>query len=204
MTRMPAEQCLSFGQRWQMICLHHALHCDRAQIGDLKIIARFQLLHRGLVETESEPRRRIGEPEKYNFTNRTEGARLARGEQRVTRFPGLERHQFAADRVTCSLRVIAKSLERVAITAAHYGAVEPAGDVAKRRARAEIRTRRHDQERGDLSGITRPPHVVVADRSRHTAPGAAIADQVRPVSRRTPSTSRPRRVRHAAAGYGRD
>src|SRR5262249_5433563 len=71
MTRVPAEQRFSFGQGRQMIRPHHALHCDRAQIGDLKIIARFELLHRVLVETEPEPWRPIGEPEKHDFTDRT-------------------------------------------------------------------------------------------------------------------------------------
>src|SRR5690242_3996264 len=83
MTRMPAEQRFSFGQWRQMIRGHHALHSDRTQIGDLKVIARFKLLHRVLVETEAKPRRAIGKPEKYDFTDRTQGSRLARREQRV-------------------------------------------------------------------------------------------------------------------------
>src|SRR5271166_4999524 len=120
---MPAEQRFSFGQWRQMIRGHHGLHRDRAQIGDLKIIARLQLFHRVLVEAERKPWRRIGEPEKYDFTDRTEGPRLARREQRVTWFAGLEHHQFAADHVARRLRVFTISLERGVITAAHYGAV---------------------------------------------------------------------------------
>ena len=82
-TRMPAEQRFGFGQWRQMIRGYHALHSDRTQIGDLKVIARFKLLHRVLVETEAKPRRGIGKPEKYDFTDRAQGARLTRREQRV-------------------------------------------------------------------------------------------------------------------------
>src|ERR1700732_72162 len=73
---MPAEQRLRLGQRRQMVRGDHALDCNRAEIGDFKIVARLQPLDCILVDTKTEPRRSIGKPEEYDFANRAERARL--------------------------------------------------------------------------------------------------------------------------------
>ncbi len=73
---MPAEQRFRFGQRRKMIRGDHALDCNRAKIGDFKIVARLQPLDCILVEAKTEPWRGIGEPEEYDFANRAERARL--------------------------------------------------------------------------------------------------------------------------------
>src|SRR5690348_11078900 len=91
------------------------------------------------------------------------------------------------------------SLECLIVAAADCGAVQPTGDITERRPKAEIRTGRHDQDRCNLNGITRPLRAVAADRSRRRAPAAAIADQARPAWRRTSSTSRLRRAKREVA-----
>src|SRR5215469_297541 len=141
MPRMPTEQCLGFGQGRQMIRRHHALHRDRAQVGDLKVVARLQFLNRLWVEAKPEPRRCISKPEEHDLAHAAECARLARRKQRVARLAGFEHHKFAPDHVASGLRVFAILLERGIVTAARYGPLEPTGDVAQRRTRAEIGAR---------------------------------------------------------------
>ena len=55
MTRMPVQQRLGLRERRQMIDRDQTLHRDRAQIGDEKVLARFQAFGEFRIEPDAEP-----------------------------------------------------------------------------------------------------------------------------------------------------
>ena len=80
---MPAEQRLGFGERRQMLRRDHALHRDRAKIGDRQIVARLQRFDRLRIEPEAEPRRTVAQSEEYAFVDAAERGRFGGREQRI-------------------------------------------------------------------------------------------------------------------------
>ena len=83
MPRMPAEQRLGLGERRQMLRRDHALHRDTAQVGELEVVARLQRLDGLGIETETEARGVVQQPEKHRLAHAAERARRGGREQRV-------------------------------------------------------------------------------------------------------------------------
>ena len=202
MPRMPAEQRLGFGERRQMLRLDQALHRNRAQIGDLQIVARLERLDRRRIEPQPEPRRVIHQAKKDVFMPAAERARFGRREQRIARRQcSLQHHHFAADDINAGARMLVEFLQCRGVAAQSGGAIEAARDIAKLRRRTEIGARGHDQQRP--LGITRPLRAAAADGNCRRAPAAAIADRAGLAWRRNRPTSRCRRASRADSAPGR-
>src|SRR5215472_1284579 len=197
--RMPTEKRLGLGERRQMVRRDHALHRDRAKIGDFKVIARFQSFKRMLIEAESEARRRVGQSEEDDFAHGVEIARFGRRKQCLTQFAGgFKRYELAADHIGSGLGVFAIAFERSFVAPNADSAVDLTGGVAERLPGAEIGTGRHDQAGRSSGRITRPLHARAADKSGHTVSAAAIVGRARPAWRRIARRNRPRRAPPAA------
>ena len=116
--RMPADERLGLGERRQMLGADQALHRDAAQIGDFQIVARFEPFHRFRIETETEARRAVEQPEENTLARRAERAGLAGREQRVAVLANcLENDQLAADDIDAGPRMLAEFLQRGGVVA---------------------------------------------------------------------------------------
>ena len=179
-----------------------ALHRDRAQIGDLQIVARLERLDRLRIEPQPEPRRVIHQAEKHGLARAAERARLGRREQRIAASamqpsaPPVRRRSHKRRRADAR-----EFLQRRVIAAQSGGAIDAARDIAELRRRTEIGAGGHDQQRP--LRITRPLRAAAADGNCRRAPAAAIAGRARLAWRRNRPTSRSRRASRADSARGR-
>ena len=95
---MPADQCLGFGERRQVVGTDQALHRNCSQVRDFQIVARLQRLDRFRIEAEAEARRVAKQPEKDRLPDWAECGSFGGREQRIDVLAAcLHHHHLAAD-----------------------------------------------------------------------------------------------------------